>query len=96
MVRKYEIAFLIKEGEAAKGTVERINEYFAKVKADIKKENEPENRQLAYSIHKNREEFKRAYYYFVNVEMDTKSIPEFERNIKYDEGVIRHMILLED
>jgi len=96
MVKKYEIAFLIKEGEGAKSTAERIKEYLTKLKADIQKESELENRQLAYPIHKSREEFKRAYYYFLNVEMDTKSIPEFERNIKYDEDVIRHMILVED
>jgi small subunit ribosomal protein S6 len=93
MVRKYEITFLIKEGEIAKAAVERIHEYFSKLKAKILSENEMGTRQLAYSIHRNREDFKKAYYHIAKVEMDTKRIPEFERMMKFDEDIIRHMFL---
>ncbi len=94
MVRKYEIAFVIKEGEIAKATVERIKEYFSKLKAKVLKETDMGTRQLAYPIHRNREDFKKAFYFIANVEMDTKHIPEFERLMKFDEDVIRHMLLV--
>lgn len=93
MVRKYEIAFLIKEGEIAKATVERIREYFSKLKAKVLNESDMGTRQLAYPIHRNREDFRRAYYHIAKIEMDTKNIPEFERLMKFDEDVIRHMLL---
>jgi small subunit ribosomal protein S6 len=93
MIRKYEIAFLIKEGEISKTTVERIREYFKKLKAVIANESDMGTRQLAYPIHRNREDFKKAYYHIAKVEMDTKNIPEFERLMKFDEDIIRHMLL---
>jgi small subunit ribosomal protein S6 len=93
MIRKYEIAFLIKEGEIAKAAVERIREYFKKLKAGIINESDMGTRQLAYQIHRNREDFRKAYYHIVRIEMDTKKIPEFERLVKFDEDIIRHMLL---
>jgi small subunit ribosomal protein S6 len=93
MIRKYEITFLIKEGEIVKATVERIREYFKKLKAGIVNESDMGTRQLAYPIHRNREDFRRAYYHIATIEMDTKKIPEFERLIKFDEDIIRHMLL---
>ncbi len=93
MIRKYEIAFLIKEGEIAKAAIERIHEYFKKIKAGVVNESDMGTRQLAYPIHRNREDFRRAYYHIAKIEMDTKNIPEFERLMKFDEDIIRHMLL---
>lgn len=94
MLKTYEIAFLIKEGEIVKQTVERIKEYFSKIKANLVSENDMGTRHLAYKIHRNREDFHRAFYYFARVEMDTTAIPDFEKKIKFDEDVIRYMIVV--
>ena len=94
MVRTYEVAFLIKEGEIAKAVVERIKEYFSKAKATVVSESDMGNRQLAYPIHRNREDFHRAFYYFVKAEMAPTQVKEFEHLLKFDEDVIRHMVLL--
>ncbi len=93
MVREYEITFLIKEGEIVKSAVERIKDYLSKIKANLVSENDMGTRQLAYNIHRNREDFVRAFYYFIKVEMDTVTIPELERRIKFDEDIIRYMIV---
>lgn len=95
MVRNYEIAFLIKEGDVAKSVVERVKGYFSKIKASIQNENDMGTRQLAYPIRRNREDFSRAFYYFVKAEMDTQSITDLERQIKFDEDIIRHMVTVE-
>jgi small subunit ribosomal protein S6 len=96
MVRNYELAFLIKEGEAAATVIERLKGYLTKIKATVVNENEMGIRQLAYTIRKNREDFTRAFYYFVKTEMKTDSIPALERHFKFDEGLIRYMILVEN
>jgi ribosomal protein S6 len=95
MSRNYEVAFLLKEGELAKVAVERIKEYFSKAKASILSENDMGTRQLAYPIHRNRENFSRAFYYFVKAEMSPDSIIKLEKQIKFDEEIIRHMVLAE-
>lgn len=95
MVRNYEFAFLIKEGEAVKSVVERIKGYLSKTKATIQSENDMGSRQLAYNIHRNREDFTRAFYYFVKAEMDTQVVVDFEKLVKFDEDIIRHMVTVE-
>lgn len=93
MTRNYEAAFLLKEGEAAKAAAERIKEYLSKVKATVVKEGDLGTRQLAYVIHRNREDFHKAFYYILNVDMDTDAVLKFEKQLKFDEDIIRYMIL---
>lgn len=93
MTRNYEAAFLLKEGEAAKQCAERIKEYLSKVKATVVKEGDLGTRQLAYVIHRNREDFHKAFYLILNLEMDTDAVTKFEKQLKFDEDIIRYMIL---
>ena len=95
VTRTYEVAFLIKEGDISKTAVERIKTYFSKIKAEIKSESDIGTRQLAYAIRKDREDFHKAFYYFVKADIKTDTIPELERQIKFDEDIIRHMLLAE-
>ncbi len=95
MSRKYEIAFLFRESEHAV-VVERVKTALAKVKAEIVSDNDKMGvRELAYTISKNREKFNRAFYYFVNINATPQQLAEFEAAIKYDQGIIRHMTVLE-
>lgn len=96
MVRNYEVAFLLREGDAIKGAIERIKEYFGGIEASIEKDSDMGTRELAYEIIKNREKFKKAFYYFANVKAETTSLPDFETKLKYDTDVIRYMIVRED
>lgn len=95
MARNYEIAFLLREGEPVAETKVRIKEYLDKIKATIVKDDDMGTRELAYIILKNREKFKRAYYYFVYAEAEQTQLPVFETSLKYDTDVIRYMILAE-
>lgn len=96
MVRKYEVTFLLKEGEIAKAAAERIKEYFAKAKATVTGEHDMGTRQLAYQIHRNREDFSRAFYYFIKADMNPQSIAAVEKKFKFDEDIIRYMVVVED
>lgn len=93
MTRNYEVAFLLKEGEVAKQAAERIKDYLSKAKGNVVKEGDLGTRQLAYVIHRNREDFHKAFYYILQMEIDTESIQKFERQLKFDEDIIRYMIL---
>lgn len=49
-------------------------------------------RQLAYPIRKH----DNGYYVVVQFRTDPKSLPEFERAIKLDEDVLRHLVVLSE
>ncbi len=95
MSRKYEIAFLFRESEYA-AVVERVKTALNKSGTEIVSENDKMGvRELAYTIAKNREKFHRAFYYFVNINATPQQLADFEEAIKYDQGIIRHMVVLE-
>ena len=94
--RNYEIAFILKEGDVGKASLERIKGYLNKVKGTQTGEHDMGIRQLAYTIFKNREKFNKAFYYFLKAEMEPSHVVDFERLIKLDEDIIRHMVIVED
>lgn len=95
MSRKYEIAFLIRESEHVV-VVERVKTALNTASAEIVSENDKMGvRELAYVIAKNREKFHRAFYYFVNIDASPAQLNAFEEAIKYDQGIIRHMVVSE-
>ena len=96
MVRNYEVALLLREGETLEATLKRVKDYLANAKGNLVGDNNMGNRQLAYPIRKNREDFFRAFYYFMKVEAESTILPEFERHIKIDNDVIRYMVLVEE
>lgn len=49
-------------------------------------------RTLSYPIRKR----DTGYYVVANFDAEPKALPEFERAIKLDEGVIRHLVVLND
>ena len=94
-MKNYEIAFLLKEGENIPETKERIKDYLSKASGSFLNEEEMGLRELAYPIHKRRETFHKAYYWFVKAELDPQNISELEKRFKYDESIIRFMLLVE-
>ncbi|MGL4560706.1 MAG: 30S ribosomal protein S6 [Brevinema sp.] len=96
MSRKYEVAFLLRESEHTVA-IERIKAAVAKVGAEFVSENDKMGvRELAYVIAKNREKFHRAFYYFVNMNATPEQLGSFEESIKYDQGIIRRMVVTEN
>jgi ribosomal protein S6 len=94
MKRKYEMAFLLKEGEASTQAQTRIKDYLKRFDGVVIGESNMGVRELAYVIHKNRQKFPRAFYYFVEAELDPARVEPFEKLVRYDEDVIRHMVLV--
>ena len=96
MTRSYEVAYLLKEGSTADTAKKRIREYLEESSVTFSSDSDMGTRKLAYEIFKNRETITKAFYYFTKVEADPKSLPVFERLLKYDEDIIRYMINRED
>ncbi|URA10765.1 30S ribosomal protein S6 [Thermospira aquatica] len=94
MKRTYEMAFLLKEGEASVQAQSRIKDYVKRFNGVVVTESNMGLRDLAYVIHKKRQKFLRAFYYFLDVEMETSQVDAFEKLVHYDEDVIRHMVLV--
>jgi len=95
MARKYEIAFLLRESEHS-ATIERIKDALKKPDITIVSENDKMGiRELAYVLVKNREKIHRAFYYFVNIDATPDQLCQYEEAIKYDQGIIRHMAIVE-
>jgi len=94
-MKNYEIAFLLKEGEHIPETKERIKSYFSKTNGSFLSEEDMGLRELAYPIHKRRETFHKAYYWFVKAQLNSEKISELEKIFKYDESIIRFMLLVE-
>ncbi len=94
MKRKYEMAFLLKEGEPSVQAQSRLKDYLKRFNGVVVAESNMGVRELAYVIHKNRQKFVRAFYYFLDVEMDPSQVDAFEKLVHYDEDVIRHMVLV--
>ncbi|MCX7883316.1 MAG: 30S ribosomal protein S6 [Brevinematales bacterium] len=93
-MRKYEMAFLLKEGEASVQAQTRLKDYLKRFHGVLLGDSNMGVRDLAYVIHKNRQKFPRAFYYFMEVEMDPAQVEAFEKLVRYDEDVIRHMVLV--
>ena len=97
MPRRYEIVYIMDSAlEEA-----QVNEHLERVHALLKSPDKPEpvtssnhwgKRTLAYPI-KGKEV---GYYVVTQFEADPTLLPEFERAIKLDESVIRHLLILNE
>ncbi len=94
-MRSYEIAFLFKEGEDLEELKERVKTYISKAQSEFISDSDMGFRDLAYPIHRNREKFNRAFYYFVKARLNPNLLPEVEKAFKFDESIIRYLILVE-
>jgi small subunit ribosomal protein S6 len=94
-MRKYEIMYILKadlEEEARKEVMDKL----AKIITDNggKVENTDESmglRELAYPI----KEQSKGYYVVLKVSMDNKAINEFNRLVRINPSVLRHLIVVE-
>lgn len=91
-MRKYEIMFIVRpdmeETEIAK-TAESLKKVLEDGKANFVEEKNMGQRELAYEINK----FKTGYYYLFVVEATPEAVAEFDRVVRINESLLRHLIV---
>jgi small subunit ribosomal protein S6 len=90
-MRKYELVYIVQpelDETAFKGIVDRVSGWVTEAGGNVDKVDIWGRRKLAYIIHKQRE----GQYVLMNITLDPKATGELERNIRYLEPVLRHML----
>ena len=91
-MKKYEIMFIVKatqESADVKKTAENAKKILIDEKANVTEFKELGEKRLAYPINKETN----GYYYCLHAEASNEAINEFDRKLKLDESVIRHLII---
>jgi small subunit ribosomal protein S6 len=90
-MRNYELVCIVQpelDETAFNGVVERVTGWVTEAGGSVDKVDIWGRRRMAYQIRKQRE----GQYVLMNVTLDPKSTGELERNIRYLETVLRHML----
>jgi len=93
-MRHYEIVFLVHpdQSEQVPGMVERYTQAIEKDGGKVHRLEDWGRRQLAYPINK----VHKAHYILMNVEASEAAIEELASNFRYNDAVLRNMVLLRD
>jgi small subunit ribosomal protein S6 len=95
MVRPYEVVYIFDSVLEEPAINERLERYHTLVKStdsEAPRINHWGKRSLAYPIKKR----EMGYYVVANFQADPTSLPEFERAIKLDDGVLRFLVVADD
>ena len=90
-MRKYELMCIIQpdlDETAFNGVLDKVKGWISESGGTIDKAEVWGRRKLAYIIEKHRE----GQYVLLNVTMEPKATFELERNLRYHEPIIRHML----
>jgi small subunit ribosomal protein S6 len=91
-MRNYELVCIIQpdlDETAFKGAVEKVQGWVTESGGTVDKVDVWGRRRMAYSIRKQRE----GQYVLLNLTLAPKATGELERNIRFLEPVIRHMLV---
>lgn len=94
-MHKYEIMFIVKstmESDSVKKTAETFKKLVIDLKGKVDEYKELGQKKLAYPIKKELN----GYYFVMQVEADKDCIQEFDRKIRLDESVLRHLIIKQE
>ncbi len=93
-MRHYEIVFLVHpdQSEQVPGMVERYKKIIEEDGGKIHRFEDWGRRQLAYSINN----VHKAHYVLLNIECGAKALAEIEDNFRYNDAVIRNLIIRRD
>ena len=89
---KYEIMYILNstlDEETRKATVESLNKILTDNGATVTDVNEWGNRELAYEINK----CTTGYYFLYVVEAEAATVKEFDRIVRINESLLRHLIV---
>ena len=91
-MRKYEVMYIIRpdvEEAARKELIQFTTEIFTKMDAKVLEVKEMGMRNLAYEI----QDFTKGFYVLLNVEATSDACDEFDRLVKINQSVIRHIVI---
>lgn len=93
-MRHYEIVFLVHpdQSEQVSAMVERYTKLIEEDGGKIHRLEDWGRRQLAYPIDK----IHKAHYIMLNVECSAKALEELTENFRYNDAVIRNMVIRRD
>ena len=94
-MNKYEIMFIVKatmERADVKKSAETYKNLIETLKGKVVEAKELGEKKLAYPIKKELN----GYYYVMQVEADKEAIQEFDRKIRLDETILRHLIIRQE
>ena len=93
-MRHYEVVFLVHpdQSEQVGGMVERYTKGIEEDGGNVHRLEDWGRRQLAYAI----DNVHKAHYVLMNIECSAKALAELEDNFRYNDAVIRNMILRRD
>ncbi|NCU17166.1 30S ribosomal protein S6 [Pallidibacillus pasinlerensis] len=94
-MKKYEAMYIIRpniDDESRKALVERFNTILTDNGAEITESKDWGKRRLAYEI----EDYREGYYQIVNFVAEPAAVQEFDRLVKINEDIIRHIIVKEE
>ena len=92
-MRKYELMCILQpdlDENAFKGALERVQGWVGEAGGSVDKTEVWGRRKLAYAIRKQAE----GQYVLLNVTLDPKATSALERNIRFLEPVLRHMLTI--
>ena len=90
-MRKYELICIFQpelDENAFKAALERVQTWVTEAGGSVDKTEIWGRRKLAYPIHKQTE----GQYVLLNITLDPKATHDVERNIRFLETVLRHML----
>ena len=91
-MNKYEIMFIVRpdmEEAEIKKTAEEMKKVLTDGKANVLEEKAMGQRELAYEINK----FTTGYYFLYVVEANAETVKEFDRIVRINESLLRHLIV---
>ncbi|MCK5921342.1 30S ribosomal protein S6 [Ferrimonas aestuarii] len=90
-MRHYEIVFMVHpdQSEQVPGMIERYTATITKDGGSVSRLEDWGRRQLAYPI----EKLHKAHYVLVNAEASAEAIEELETNFRFNDAVIRSMVI---
>jgi len=93
-MRHYEIVFMVHpdQSEQVPGMIERYSETIKQGGGEIHRLEDWGRRQLAYPINK----LHKAHYVLLNVEANADVIEELETNFRYNDAVLRSLVMRKD
>ena len=93
-MRHYEIVFLVHpdQSEQVKGMIERYSRIIEEESGTVHRLEDWGRRQLAYPIQK----IHKAHYIMMNVECGDQALTELVSNFRFNDAVIRHMVVRRD
>ena len=91
-MRKYEVMYIVRpdvEEAARKELITFTTEIFTKMDSKVLEVKEMGMRNLAYEI----KDFTKGFYVLMNVEATSEACDEFDRLVKINEKIMRHMVV---